>query len=104
MEEIRQEKDGLVADQDETTDLIDLEQYAQAGRRPPHAPRYRIRIDRRQAGIVGELPMVRGLKQVHIPPHRIIRRHYQPTAGLAEGPAAQDRRHGAVSISSRDNT
>ena len=46
MEEIQQDKDRLVADQDETTDLIDLEQYAQVGRRPPRAPRYRIRIDR----------------------------------------------------------
>jgi len=46
MAEIRQEKDGLAVDQYETDDVVDLEQYAREGHRPPRAPRYRIRIDR----------------------------------------------------------
>src|SRR5262245_58361968 len=46
MEEREQEKDRLAVDQYETDDVVDLEQYAREGHRPPRAPRYRIRIDR----------------------------------------------------------
>ena len=33
-------------DTNETDELIDLEEYAKAGKKPPRAKRYRIRIDR----------------------------------------------------------
>lgn len=33
-------------DTNETDELIDLEEYAKAGKKPPRARRYRIRIDR----------------------------------------------------------
>ena len=46
MEAREQEKDGLAVGQYETDDVVDLEQYAREGHRPPHASRYRIRIDR----------------------------------------------------------
>ena len=46
MEGIEQEKTELVVGPYETDDVVDLEQYAREGHRPPCALRYRIRIDR----------------------------------------------------------
>jgi hypothetical protein len=64
------------ADTDESDELIDLEEYAKAGKPPPRAKRYRIRIDREHKevsvpgmkgreilGLVGKTPETHMLSQ-----------------------------------------
>lgn len=41
-----------------THDEVDIEEYAKRGENPPHARRYRIRIDRERYTVIGGGPSV----------------------------------------------
>lgn len=48
----------------EVDEIIDLEEYAKAGRKPPRARRYRIRIDKQQ--YVVEVPTMTGRELLNL--------------------------------------
>ena len=58
----------------ETDEIVDLEEYAQANRQPPHARRYRIRIDKQH--FVVEAPCLAGRELLQLagktPPERYM--------------------------------